>query len=159
MQSIRENVHVLDNVNVMLTDIHTGAQRSFSAHNIPLNYQFQALSRWIAGVNNTGQNAVLPPSQIVYGSGSGTPEVIDPGPFTAIAGSATKLSYATANSPSNGTTTLVFQTPAGVVTTQVTEAFLEDANSNGWAHLMFGAPFTPSSTETITTQWELTYSN
>lgn len=156
---IRENVLILDNVETILTDIHTGKTRTFKCHNIPLNYQFQALAQWIAGVNNTGQNAVLPPTQIEYGSGTGTPAVTDTGPFTPISGSLTNLSYATANSPQNGTTTLVFQTPAGVITGTVTEAFLRDTSGNGWAHSMYGASFTPTSTETVTTKWELTYSS
>lgn len=154
----RENVHVIDNVTVTLTDIYTGKTRTFAAHNIALNYQFEALSQWIAGVNNTGQNAVLAPTQIEYGSGAGTPAVTDTGPFTPISGSLTNLSYANANNPQNGTTTLVFQTPAGVITSTITEAFLRDTSANGWAHTMFGSSFTPSSTETITTKWELTYS-
>lgn len=156
---MRENVHVIDNVKVILTDIKTGKKREFKAHNIPLNYQFETLSKWISGVNNKGQNAVSPPTQIQYGSGSGTPAVTDQGPFTLINGSLTDLSYATPNSPANGTTTLVFQTAAGVITSQITEAFLRDTSGNGWAHTMFGTPFTPSSTETITTQWEQTFSN
>lgn len=156
---MRENVKVIDNVKVTLTDTKTGKERTFTAHNIPLNYQFQALAKWIAGINNSGQNAVLPPTQIMYGSGTGTPVVSDTGPFTPIPGSLTNLSYAQANTPANGTTTLVFQTPAGIVTTQITEAFLRDVNGNGFGHLNFGSPFTPSPTETITTQWEQTFSN
>lgn len=155
---VRENVHIIDNVTVTLTDIHTGKKRTFSAHNIPLNYQFETISKWMAGVNNTGQNAVLPPTQIEYDSGTGTPAVTDTGPFTLISGSLTNLSYANANTPQNGTTTLVFQTAAGVITTTITGAYLRDTSGNGFAHTMFGSSFTPSATETITTKWELTYS-
>lgn len=158
MKEVRENVHIIDNVTVTLTDIHTGDTRVFSTHNIPLNYQFSAISQWIAGVNNTGYNAVVPPSQIEYGSGSGTPSVTDTGPFTAITGSLTNLNYVQANTPQNGTTTFVFQTAAGVVTGTITEAFVRDTSGNGWGHAMFSAPFTPASTETITTKYESTYS-
>jgi len=111
----------------------------------------------MAGTNNTGYQAVSPPTQIEYGSGTGTPAITDTGPFTLIAGSLTNLSYAQANSPQNGTTTLVFQTAAGVITTQITEAYLRDTSGNGYAHSLFGAPFTPSASETITTKWELTF--
>ena len=156
---LRENVLIIDNITTVLTDMHTGKTRTFATHNIPLNYQFIALAKWVCGINNTGHNAVLPPTQIIYDSGSGTPAVTDTGPFTPIAGSQTKLSYATPNSPQNGTASLVFQTPAGVITTQVTGAYVEDVNSNGWGHAMYNTPFTPSSTETVTTTYEMTYNS
>lgn len=152
----REGVHIIDNVTVYLRE-PTGEERSFSCHNIALNYGIGVFSRWIAGVNNTGQNAVLPPTKIALGSGSGTPAPTDTGLFTAISGAVASLAYATPNSPSNGTTTFVFQIGAGIVTVQVTEAFLSDITNGGFAHTMFGTPFTPSSTETITIQWEFTF--
>lgn len=156
---IRENVRILNNVRTILTDSITGKTRIIEGHNIPCNGQFSALSQWVAGTaSNLGYNNVPPPSQIEYGSGSGTPAVTDTGPFTPISGSLTNLSYAQANTPQEGTTTLVFQTAAGVVTGQITEAFLRDSSDRAWGHLMFGAAFTPSSTETITTIWEETYS-
>lgn len=159
MKPIRENTHIVENVTTTLTDAITGATRSFTTHNIPCNGQFSALAQWVSGlVANIGYNNVPPPSQIEYGSGTGTPQSSDTGPFTPISGSLTNLSYAQANTPQAGTTTLVFQTAAGVVTTQITEAFLRDSSGRAWGHLLYGAPFTPSSTETITTQWELTYS-
>ena len=156
---ILSNTHIKDNVTVTLTDTITGKQRTFTAHNIALDYHFVALSKWVSGLYaNVGYNNVPPPSQIEYGSGSGTPASTDTGNFTNISGSLTNLSYAQDNTPQNGTTTLVFQTAAGVVTGQITEAFLRDTSGNGFCHTLFGAPFTPSSTETITTKWELTYS-
>jgi hypothetical protein len=68
------------------------------------------------------------------------------------------MSYVQPNSPATGTTTFVFQIAAGVVTTQITEAAMQDTNNNKWAHTMFPFPFTPSATENITISWELTYS-
>lgn len=156
---VRENTLILDNVTCVLTDIHTGEKRTFSTHNTPLNHHFSAIASWVSGLySNIGYNNVPPPSQIQYGNGSGTPSVSDSGCFSAISGSLTNLSYAQVNTPQNGTTTLVFQTEAGVITGEVTEAFLRDTSGNGFAHAMFGTPFTPSPTENITTQWELTYS-
>ncbi|WP_304459094.1 hypothetical protein [Alicyclobacillus sendaiensis] len=155
----RETVKIKDNVTVTLTDVVTGKTRTFSAHNVALNWHFEVLSMWIAGVNNTGYNAVPPPSQIQYGNGTGTPSPTDTGCFSPIPNSITNLSYAQPNTPQNGTTTLVFQTPPGVITTTITEAFLRDTSGRGFAHTMFGAPFTPTSNEMITTKWEITYSN
>jgi len=156
---IRENVLIVENVRTVLTDEVTGRTREFKGHNIPCNGQFSVLSQWVSGlVANIGYNDVPPPTEIEYGSGTGTPAVTDIGPFTPISGSLTSLSYALANTPQAGTTTLVFQTAAGVVTTQITEAFLRDSSGRAWGHLMYGAPFTPGSTETITTVWEETYS-
>ncbi|MCL6442476.1 MAG: hypothetical protein K6T83_03255 [Alicyclobacillus sp.] len=155
---ILEGVTVLDNVTVILTDTVTGKTRSFSSHNTPLEHAFSVFSQWSAGVNNTGQNAVPGPTMIALGSGTGTPQTSDKSLFAPIPGATASLSYAQANTPSNGTTTYVFQIAAGVVTTEVTEAFLQDVNSIGFAHTMFGTPFTPTSTETITIQWQLTFS-
>lgn len=156
---IRENTLILDNVTTTLVDIATGKTRSFRAHNIPCNGQFSALSQWVSGlVGNIGYNNLPPPSQIEYGNGTGTPAVTDTGPFSLINGSLTDLSYAQANTPQLGTTTLVFQTAAGIITGQITEAFLRDTSSRPWGHLMYGAPFTPGATENITTTWEITYS-
>lgn len=157
---IRENTLIVDNVTSVLRDIITGRERRFRAHNIPCNGQFSALSKWVSGlVSNIGYNNVPIPSQIEYGNGSGTPTVTDAGCFSLISGSLTDLSYAQANTPQLGTTTLVFQTAAGVITTEITEAFLRDTGNGAWGHLMYSAAFEPSSTETITTQWELTYSS
>lgn len=143
---------------MFLTDIHTGKSRSFETKNIACNGQLSAISQWVAGVaSNIGYNAVSPPTQIEYGNGSGTPAITDTGCFSLISGSLTNLSYAQANTPQLGTTTLVFQTAAGVINTQITEAFLRDTGNNPWAHTLFGSPFTPSSSETITTEWQLTY--
>lgn len=148
----------MDNVTVTLTDIHTGAKRTFSGHNTPLNYAFSAHAQWDAGVNNTGQNAVLPALVISLGSGSGTPSVNDTGLFAPIAGATASISYVTANSPSAGTTTKVWQIGAGIVSgATVTEALQSDANGNPWYHTMFSSSFTPSSSETITIQWEDTF--
>ena len=144
---------------VTLTDIHTGAERSFSSHNIGLTYLFSAFSQWYAGKNNTGYQALSSPTQIEYGSGTGIPAETDTGLFTPITGSLTNISYATANYSATGTTLFVFNTPAGVVTTQVTEAILRDKSGNPWLHSMFEVPFTPSSTEIITMQWESTIAN
>lgn len=155
---IRENTHVIDNVRTVLTDIITGKTRVYMTHNVPLEHHFSALSQWISGlVANIGYNNVPPPSQVEYGNGSGTPSSSDTGCFSTISGSLTNLSYAQANTPQNGTTTFVFQTPAGVVTSDVTEAFIRDTSGNGFAHTIYGASFTPSPTETITTTWEFTY--
>ena len=155
----RETVKIKDNVTVALTDVVTGVTRTFSSHNTALDWHFQVLSMWLAGVNNTGYNAVPAPSQIQYDSGSGTPSVSDTGCFSPIPNSITNLSYAQANTPQNGTTTLIFQTPPGVITTTVTGALLRDTSGRAFAHTMFGAPFTPTSNEMITTKWEITYSS
>ncbi len=156
-KKVKDKIKAVGRVTTTLTNVLTGETRVKKSHNIPLNYQFSALSRWMAGENNEGYNAIPPPSQIEYGSGSGTPAVTDTGPFTPISGSLTNLSYVQANTPASGTTTFTFQTPAGVITTQVTEAFLRDTSGNGFAHTMYGAPFTPSSSENVTTQWQITY--
>ncbi len=153
-----ERVPVRGLVRVRLTDVRTGNTRTFQTSNIACNGQLSAISQWVAGTAiNLGYNAVLPPSQIEYGDGSGTPTVTDTGCFSLISGSLTNLSYAQANTPNIGATTLVFQTPAGEITTQITEAFLRDTSNNPWAHTMFSAAFTPSGSETITTEWQLTY--
>lgn len=155
---VRENTRVIDNVKVILTDTITRKQRVFSCHNIPLNYAFIAMANWIGWVNNFGYQCVPPPSQIALGSGSGVPAFGDAGLFAAIVGAIGPMSYCQPNNPANGTTTFMFQVPAGLVTTQVTEAIMQDTNGNNWAHAMFSVPFTPSAAENITIQWELTFS-
>lgn len=155
---IREGVHVRDNVRVVLTDIHTGRQTVISSHNISTNYEFSALSQWLAGKNNTGYQPLSPPTQIQLGSGAGTPAVTDTALFSPIANTITTMSNVTAGSPTAGTSTFTFQIAAGIVTVQVTEAGLRDVSGNLWSHTMFGIPFTPSSTQTVTIQWEKTYS-
>ncbi len=150
---------MIDNVRTILTDTKTGKIRSFSSHNISLTYLFSAFSQWMTGKNNTGYQALSPPTQIEYGSGTGTPAETDTGLFTPITGSLANLSYATANYSVTGTSLFVFNTPAGVITTEVTEALLRDISGHAWLHTMFGVPFTPSLTEIITTLWEHTVSN
>lgn len=154
---VREGTIVLDNVIVTLEDIYTGEKTILGGHNIALDHEFSAISQWMAGVNNTGYQPVPPPSQIILGSGTGTPSSGDTGPFSPIPASLTNLSYVNANTPSNGTTTFVFQIAAGVVTGEVTEAWLQDTVGNGFSHIMFPSPFTPSASQAITVQWEKTY--
>lgn len=155
---VRENVRVMDNVIVTLEDIHTGNKRIVTSHNASLNYSHSALAQWVGGINNTGYQAVVPPSQIELGSGSGTPSAGDVGLFSPYSATLTPLSYVTVNSPSQGTTTFVFQIPAGKVTTQVTEALMRDVNGNNWFHTMFGTAFTPTASENLTIQWQVTFS-
>ncbi|UOF90754.1 hypothetical protein LSG31_00280 [Fodinisporobacter ferrooxydans] len=157
-QKIRQGVHIMDNVTVTLTDINTGEEQSFSRHNIELNYALSALSQWIAGFNNSGYQPVYPPSKCSLGSGSGTPAKTDEALFAAISNGTANVNVANANSPSSGTTTFIFQFPAGQVTTQVTEALMTDVNGNPWFHVIFGSAFTPTSTQMITVKWEVTFS-
>lgn len=157
MKVIREGTEIKDNVTVVLTDIYTGKQRFFSEHNMPLTYAFHAFSQWIAGKNNTGYQPIYSPSKCSLGSGSGTPAKGDSGLFTPIANGTESKSYANADDPTSGTTTFVFQFPAGQITTQVTESWMSDINGNGWFHTMFNTPFTPSSSENITVKWETTF--
>lgn len=156
-QPVREGVSILDNVTVILTDTVTGATRTISAHNTPLNGAFSLYSQWDSGTNNTGQNALTTGTIISLGSGTGTPAVTDTGLFSPIAGATASISYAQANQPSNGTTTKVWQIGAGKVTTQVTEALMSNSLGTALYHTMFSAAFTPASTETITIQWETTF--
>lgn len=144
---------------VLLKDIHTGSERSFSSHNISLNGEFSAISQWMAAVNNTGYNPVAPPSQIQLGSGSGIPAITDTSCFAPIAGTVTTMVAAQANTPSLGTTTFTFQIAAGVSAGEtVTEAFLRNVNGIGFAHTMFGTAFTPTATEALNIVWTKTYS-
>ncbi len=156
--TVRENAKVRDNVKVILTDIHTGERQIVTSHNIANNHAFSAFASWIGGVNNTGYNPVSPPTQIQLGSGTGTPAISDTGLFATITGTLTTLSYVQTNAPTSGTTTFVFQIAAGVVTTQVTEAILRDTSGNIFAHTMFSTPFTPSSSQNVTIQWEYSFS-
>ncbi|WP_156157862.1 hypothetical protein [Gordoniibacillus kamchatkensis] len=156
-KKFREGVHILDNVTVTLTDTITGEKTVFSCHNIELNYTLSALSQWISGKNNVGYQPVFPPSRCSLGSGSGTPAKTDTSLFTPIPNSTISMSSATPDSPAVGTTTFIFQYPAGQVTTQVTEALMSDVNGNGWFHSKFASPFTPSASQTITVQWQITF--
>lgn len=159
---MKERVHpiiIKDNVFVTLTDIYTGKKRYFQTHNIALNYMLSTLSQWLSGVNNTGYNALIPPSRVIYGTGSGTPSPTDTGCFSPLTNSTTNLNLVLPNTPQLGSTSFVFQTPAGVITQTVTEAFLMDTNGNGWAHSMFQQPFTPLPGETVTLTWVISFSN
>lgn len=156
---IREGVSVIDNVYVTLTDILTGEETVVAqSHNTALNYALQSIARWIGGANNSGYQAVVPPTQIELGDGSGTPSPSDAGLFSPISGTIATYSYVQLDTPSAGTTTFVFQIAAGIVTGQVTESLMRDIDGNGWYHTMFPAPFTPSNTQNITVTWETTLS-
>ncbi len=159
MREVREGIRIIDNVTVILTDECTGKQRIFRSHNASLNYALWAIAQWIGWKNNFGYQPVVPPSYVQLGSGSGTPGHADPGLFAPIAGAIGNMSYVEPNVPSNGTTTFVFQVPAGLATIQVTEALMLDSDGHGWYHTMFPVPFTPSATENITIQWETTFSS
>jgi hypothetical protein len=157
MRRIREGIGVIDNVIVTLTDINTGEEQVFSTHNIELNYALSALSQWMAGKNNVGFQPVYPPSTCSLGNGTGVPAKTDTALFAAIAGSTVSMSYASPDTPASGTTTFVFQYPPGQVTVLIKEALMKDVNGNGWFHTNFPSPFTPSSTQTITIQWQVTF--
>jgi hypothetical protein len=157
-RQMREGIHIIDNVTVTLRDIHSGLETVFSCHNTQLNYALSALSQWISGKNNAGYQPVYPPSKCSLGSGAGTPAKTDTALFTAITNGTVSMSSATPNSPASGTTTFIFQFPAGQVITNVTEALMTDVNGNGWYHTMFPVAFAPSPTQTITVSWQNTFS-
>lgn len=159
MRNTKSSISIKGDVFVTLHDENTGQERYFESHNIALNYHLSALSKWLSGVNNTGYQAVSPPSVIIYGSGTGTPQPTDTGCFSPIKNSTTNLNLALPNNPQLGSTTLIFQTPANIITQTVTEAYLMDTLGNGWAHTMFQTPFTPLPGESITLTWIITYSN
>ncbi len=158
MKEIREGISIVDNVIVTLTDIFTGKETIISTHNIELNYAFTAFSQWIAGINNVGYLPVYPPSKCSLGSGTGTPAKTDVALFTPIASSTVAMNGAIPNTPIAGTTTFLFQYPPGQVTTLVKEALMTDINGNPWFHTLFPSPFTPGSTQTISIQWQTTFS-
>lgn len=158
MKRILEGIGVIDNVVVTLTDINTGEEQVVSSHNIELNYALSAFSQWISGKNNLGHQPVYPPSACSLGNGTGVPAKTDTSLFAAISGSTITMSYASPNTPANGTTTFVFQYPAGQVIVEVKEALMTDVNGNGWFHTNFPTPFTPTSTQTITVKWQVTFS-
>lgn len=150
---VRSGTKIMDNVTVILTDEITGKQRIITDHNAGQPYTLSALSQWISGKNNTGYQPVFAPTKCQLGSGGVA------GTFVPIAGSLVNLNAATPNSPAPGTTTFLFQTPAGIVTTTVTQAQMTDINGNVWFLTQFPASFTPSNTENITVNWETTFSN
>jgi len=155
---VRSGTKITDNVIVTLTDSITGKERAFSAHNLALNYANSAFAQWIGGKNNLGYQPLSPPTQIELGYGEGVLDVSDPGLFISLQGTLFSFSYKQLNSPVLGTTTFIFQIPAGIVSTLVTEALFRDTSANPWFHTMFPVPFTPLITENITIQWSITFS-
>lgn len=137
---------------VLLTD-EDGNTRIVGAGNTPCQALLNAIAGWIVGTNNTGQNPLSPPTQLILGTGSGTPSVTDKSLFAAQTGTQSVINARTATA---NTATLTMNYAKGQLNGTYTEAGLLDASGNLMAHLIFQSPLEIANTEAATFIWTIT---
>ena len=118
-----------------------------TSHNTETNYALSAIAQWLAGIPNWG--AIIPPSQIGAGNGSGTVSASDTSLWSPIAGTQRlcdsieyTLGYYAQFSVTYGTSD-----PNGTYS----ELGLFDANGNMWAHVSINQYKDVG--QTLTAQW------
>lgn len=113
-----------------------------------------AVAAWSVGKNNTGQNPISPPTQLILGKGTGTVNVSDGSLFNPQAG--TKIGIAARTAVAN-TSTFTANYNTGQLSDTYTEAGMLDANNNLMAHIVFQSPVTVTNTEAATFIWVVTW--
>ncbi len=142
-------VTIRDNVTVTVTDAITGQILSTTtSHNEPLAYAFNTLSQWFSGTNNTGYNALVPPTQIQLGNGTGST-------FTPVSGTLKDISYN--NFVGGGQSQVVVQYTSTDPSGTFTQAQFRDTNGNAWFLDIFSADVTKTDTQNLTLQWDVTF--
>lgn len=116
-----------------------------------------AVIQWLTGTNNTGYQAVPPPSTAQLGTGTCTAAPTDTGLCVPAAGTLVPVSQQgpTSSNPLVGFWIFVWGGTAGSVTGTFTEALLASAAGTPFAHLT-GLSVTLSSTTTTTLEWQWT---
>ena len=116
-----------------------------------------AVAAWLCGINNTGYNPVLSPTQTELGTGTGTPGPNDTDLFAPVEAT---LVHCTAIAPEPGSTGVAqFITQYfGTANNQGTysELGLKDTNGKLFAHIVENVTITSGLTTTVT--WNLTCS-
>lgn len=113
------------------------------------NYLLQTIVKWLTGTANSGQGALLPPTQIQLGSGTGIPTASDTGLWSPIAGTLKTCDFIQPYQSYYGQYSVTYQTtdPSG----NYTEIGLFDANGNLWAHVSVND--NKSSSQLYSVQW------
>lgn len=109
------------------------------------NYALSTFAKWMTGTPNVGAGAVIPPTQIIVGSGSGTPSVSDTALFSPVSGTLKTCEYSNANLTSHYAAlghTYSASDPSGTFT----ECGIQDTNGNLWTHSMLNPSVTKSGT-------------
>lgn len=123
--------------------------------NTTTNYGAYAISQWLAGVNNTGYQPVLPPFYVELGTGTGTTQVTDTGLFTPVLVTLTTCATAIPAVGPPPTITIVCNFVGTAITAGTyTEAILTDLSGNVFAHTLKAITITTGLTTTL--QWVLT---
>lgn len=141
-------------LSVILTD-QNGEKRTINLGGNTLCQQFlNDVAAWSVGQNNTGQNAISPPTQFILGTGTGTVNVGDKALFTPA--TATQVSINTRSSSANiATFTTSYAT--GALNGTYTEAGMLDASGNLMAHIVFQTAVSVANTESASFIWTNTW--
>lgn len=151
MHRITESGLVIrDNVLVTVSDTATGEVIArVSDHNTPLQYTLDGVAQWYAGVSNQGYNAVLPPTQMQLGSGSGAT-------FTPVAGTLKTISYANFAGAGTGKMSAVTQYTSVDPTGTFTQAQWQDSDGNTHFMVNFATAISKTGTQNLTLEWTIT---
>ena len=97
------------------------------------NYLLQTIIKWLTGTANSGSGALLPPTQIQLGNGTGTPTAADTGLWAPITGTLKTCDFIQPYQTYYGQYSLTYQTsdPSG----NYTEVGLLDTSGKLWAHV------------------------
>ena len=151
MQSkIKSDVSIKAKVAVIITNQDGSQERRELGDNTACQAYLNAIASWTAGVNNTGQNPVSPPTQFELGTGTGTPAVSDASLFTPATGT---LSVISARSAVANTTTLTTNYAVGQLSGTYTEAGLLGAGGALLNHVVFQTPVSVDNTQAATFIW------
>lgn len=113
------------------------------------NYALTVFPKWMTGTPSSGAGAVIPPTQIILGTGSGVPTVNDSALFSPVSATLKTCEYLQTNLYSHLAYfghTFNSSDPAGTFT----EMGLQDTNGNLWAHSLLNPTATRSGTNFMT---------
>lgn len=119
-------------------------------------YAMAAFAKWMTGTANSGTGALLPPTQIILGTGSGTPSINDTALFSSVAASLKTCDLLQTNMTTH---TAYFahtynqSDPSGTFT----EMGLQDAAGNLWSHSLLNPTATRSGANLLTAQSALSF--
>lgn len=119
------------------------------------SYALSALAQWMTGTPNVGANALIPPSQIILGSGSGTPSINDTSLFSPVAGTIKTCEYIQTSSSGQSYFGHTYNSsdPAGTFT----EMGLQDTNGNLWTKSILNPAPTRSGNNVLSASTSLNF--
>lgn len=144
-------IAIRDNVHLTVTDAASGriVQR-VSGHNTALSFSLDAFMQWLAGANNTGYNALIAPTQMELGDGTGAT-------FTPVAGTLKTISYT--RYQGSGQMIAVAQWVASDPAGTFTQYQWQDVSGNPWFFFAPATAVSKTSAQNLTLQWTVTATN